>query len=195
MDERDREQRFRVVYEANLHRILGYVSRRAESPDDAADVVAETFLTAWRRLDEVPPGLEARLWLYGVARRVLANHRRGDRRRARLTERLREDISNLIGAAEPAASWELDAVNQALGRLREQDREVIGLVAWEGLSQEELGKVLRCSPNAAKIRLHRARRRLVARLSDAGVVVKPPGSTGHAEDVRVSARFSAEEDW
>ena len=193
--EANRQERFRLIYQANSPPILGYVLRRTQSPDDAADVVAETFLTAWRRLDDLPRGLEARLWLYGVARRVLANHRRGERRRLRLTERLRDDIAQLLDASEPALSEELEAVVQALGQLREKDREILGLVAWEGLSHEELGSVLGCSPNAAKIRLHRARRRLARRLTGADLVVKPKEENGHTEDGRVSALPEIEEDW
>src|SRR5580704_6064903 len=78
----DRRRRFETIYAANCGPILGYVLRRTRNGDDAADVVAETFLTAWRRLDDVPPGDQARLWLYGVARRVLANHQRGERRKS-----------------------------------------------------------------------------------------------------------------
>ena len=78
----ERRSRFEAVYEAYHGPILGYVLRRTATPDDAADIIAETFLTAWRRLEEMPPGPEARLWLYGVARRVLANHHRGERKRS-----------------------------------------------------------------------------------------------------------------
>src|SRR5918999_3175285 len=80
-----RRTRFRTVYEANYHRVLGFVLRRTANREDAEDVVAETFLTAWRRLEQMPAGGEARLWLYGVARRALANQQRGERRRVRLT--------------------------------------------------------------------------------------------------------------
>ena len=66
-----RRARFRAVYEANYHRVLGYVLRRTASREDAEDVVAETFLTAWRRLDQLPPGSGTRPWLYGVARKAL----------------------------------------------------------------------------------------------------------------------------
>ncbi|MFD0852998.1 RNA polymerase sigma factor, partial [Actinomadura adrarensis] len=68
----DREARFEAIYTATYEPILGYVLRRCPSPDDSADVVAETFTVAWRRLDEVPDGDRAPLWMYGVARRVLA---------------------------------------------------------------------------------------------------------------------------
>lgn len=195
VDEGDRRERFRLIYQANSAGILGYVLRRVQSDEDAADVVAETFLTAWRRLSDIPSDPEARLWLYGVARRVLANYRRGQRRRSRLAERLREDISRFVEGSEPGLMWEVAALRQAMGELREKDREVIGLVAWEGLSHEELGKVLGCSPNAAKIRLHRARRRLMTRLSTKGIEVKRSDWTGHGEDGRVPARPAMEEEW
>lgn len=84
MDLMDARERFAAFYAAHLRQILGFATRRSETADDAADVASEVFMTAWPRLDELPPGDEARLWLYGVARRVLANHRRAHTRRARL---------------------------------------------------------------------------------------------------------------
>ncbi|MGW2199555.1 RNA polymerase sigma factor, partial [Streptosporangium sp. NPDC001682] len=65
--------RFEAVYDAYYPAIHQYAARRTGSPDDTADVISETFLTAWRRIDDVPEGEEALLWLYGVARRVLAS--------------------------------------------------------------------------------------------------------------------------
>src|SRR3954463_3427484 len=89
----DDKVRFEALYTATYEPILGYALRRCSSPHDAADVVAETFSIAWRRFDDIPSGDSARLWLYGVARRVLANHRRGEKqRRFRLTE-LSEEIA------------------------------------------------------------------------------------------------------
>ena len=78
------QERFRHVYAEHFDRVLGYALRRVARPEDAADVVSETFLVAWRRLGDVPEEPRTRLWLYGVARRVLANQRRGDRRRTAL---------------------------------------------------------------------------------------------------------------
>lgn len=172
--ERDR---FRDLYEANYGRILGYALRRGASADDAADVVAETFLVAWRRFEEVPEGEEARGWLYGVARRVLGNHRRGALRRARLTTRVAEEIARLDRLAAPT----LDGVDARLAfqALRPADREVLGLSMWEKLGTADLAAALGCSPNAAKIRLHRARRRLVRELNRRGVDLKPGESPGH----------------
>ncbi|MFG1701272.1 RNA polymerase sigma factor [Nonomuraea sp. NPDC049309] len=131
------EQRFEELYMAHYPAIATYVRRRA-SPDDIADVIAETFTTAWRRLDDIPRREEeARLWLYGVARRVLANHFRAEEHRTALAARLREE----------AASWAVpdrthDPAYQAFQRLSDDDRELLSLVAWEGLSGPEIAKVL-----------------------------------------------------
>jgi RNA polymerase sigma-70 factor (ECF subfamily) len=91
------------LYRDHAPEILGYALRRSGDPDDAADVVAEAFLIAWRRLGEVPPGDEARLWLYGTARHVLPNQDRGARRRDRLTERLRDELRRQLPACVAAA--------------------------------------------------------------------------------------------
>ncbi len=157
LSERLAEASFRRLYADHGREILAYALRRVSDPEDAADVVAETFLVAWRRAEDVPPGAQARLWLYGVARRTLANQRRGERRRERLTERLRADLPPAL--AEPAEPAGADVV-AALARLGPDDREVLRLSAWEELSPSELAAVLGISAVAARSRLHRARRRL-----------------------------------
>ncbi len=157
-----RQRRFDDLYAANQQAILGYLLRRTDSTDDAADVFAETFLTAWRRLDDIPPGPQARLWLYGAARRTLANFRRGARRRLALADRLRSDLALSYQPAEPAGQF--TAIAAAFRRLPEPDRELLALVAWEGLDPGQISAVLGCSRNAVRIRLHRARRKLVAEL-------------------------------
>jgi RNA polymerase sigma factor (sigma-70 family) len=155
--------RFRAVYETNYHRVLGYALRRAASREDAEDVVAETFLTAWRRLEEVPHGSGVRPWLYAVARNALANQRRGERRRGRLSGRLQaESIS--VAWRWGDANDELASVVAAFARLRDEDRELLALASWEELDAREIATVLGCSRNAARIRLHRARRRLAREL-------------------------------
>ena len=92
-DEAARRRRFEALYAQYHAQVLGYALRRIDSPDEAADVLAETFLVAWRRLEVVPEGERSCLWLYGVARRVLSNHRRGEHRRTQLADRLREELS------------------------------------------------------------------------------------------------------
>ena len=158
-----RRERFERMYAANFGPLLGYSIRRTPNTDDAADVVAETFLTAWRRLDDVPPGDEARLWLYGVARNVIANFRRGERRRYELSDRLRLDLAAGY-QDESGYTGELAGLRAAFAALAAADRELLSLVAWEGLDHGELSAVLGCSRNAVRIRLHRARSRLAAAL-------------------------------
>jgi RNA polymerase sigma factor (sigma-70 family) len=169
-----RRDRFATIYESNYHRVLGYALRRA-SDEDAADVVAETFLVAWRRLDELPEGDGARLWLYGTARRVLANQQRGRRRRDRLSERIRAEHPQEVSSALPVS--DLNRAADALSRLRPEDREILALVAWEELHAGEVAQVLGCSRNAARIRLHRARRRFARELDRA--FLKRNSAPGH----------------
>jgi RNA polymerase sigma factor (sigma-70 family) len=159
----ERRRRFDELYAAQHRQVLGYLLRRTENTDDAADVFAETFLTAWRRLDDLPQGQEARMWLYGTARRTLANYRRGERRRTALADRLRTDLA--IRHQPPAFDGELAEISAAFRRMSEADRELLALVAWEGLDPGQIAAVLGCSRNAARIRLHRARRRLAGELA------------------------------
>ncbi|MGK5680172.1 RNA polymerase sigma factor [Actinoplanes sp. URMC 104] len=155
----DHEQHFRDVYEAMFESLLAYALRRVDQPDDAADVVSETFLIAWRRAREMPDGDEAKLWLYGVARRVLANHHRGGVRRERLGERLRH-LLRAAPAADPSVVVPVRvSVRSMLTRLAEPDREVLMLTFWEGLEPREIAVVLGISPAVARTRLSRARAR------------------------------------
>ncbi|GAA2105791.1 RNA polymerase sigma factor [Actinomadura alba] len=157
------EDEFADVYAATYKPLLGYALRRCGSPEDAADVVAETFAIAWRRAAEMPAGGEARLWLYGVARRVLANQRRGARRHTMKTAALIAELA--VGAP----SQEDSAVAEIFDRLPDRDRELLALVAWEGLSNTEIATVLGCSSNTVSVRLHRARKRFVRALRSAGI--------------------------
>jgi RNA polymerase sigma-70 factor (ECF subfamily) len=148
-------ERFEEIYREHVGAVAAYALRRA--PREAAeDVVAETFLVAWRRLDRMPE--EPLPWLYGVARRTLANHRRSAARRASLAHRL--EIEAPPGSIGPVDERLLDALRV----LRRRDREVLMLLAWEGLTPAEAAQVLGCSPVAYRIRLHRARKRLALAL-------------------------------
>ena len=140
-----RRTRFEQVYEENYHLILGYALRRTDH-EEAADVVAETFLIAWRRLADLPGGDAARLWLYGTARRVLANRRRAKRRRLRLDARMRaatrtETSDREVGDRDPVA--------EAFARVPAAQRELLAFVAWEELDSSQIAAVLGCSTNAA----------------------------------------------
>ncbi len=160
------EDEFRELFEQNFRELLGYALRRCGSPDDAADVVADTMLVAWRRFDEVPADGTARLWLYGVARRVLANHRRGVQRRDRLGERLRVDLQDVV--PDHAGEVEANAVLMAaLDGLSDNDRELLMLTTWENLEPQEAAVVLDVPARVVRTRLHRARGRLRKRLGDA----------------------------
>ena len=173
----EHEDRFRRVYAGDFEPLLAYALRRVDHPEDAADVVAETFLVAWRRRHEMPAEAEARLWLYGVARRVLANHHRGGIRRQRLGERLRQRITAAIAVDPGSEVPDRLAVQAALARLGELDREVLMLTVWEGLEPREAAAVLQVSPAVVRTRLSRAR----ARLRD--LVGDDLGPPGHVLDV------------
>jgi RNA polymerase sigma-70 factor (ECF subfamily) len=152
--------RFEALFEAHHAAVLAYARRRA--PDDlAADVASAAFEVLWRRIDDLPA--DARPWLYGVARGLLANRRRGDARRVRLVDRL----SRRSGPASPgpspdAADAAIDgaAARAALARLRPDDRELLMLVAWEGMAADQAASVLGITESTFAVRLHRARRRL-----------------------------------
>jgi RNA polymerase sigma factor (sigma-70 family) len=156
------EARFSRLYRDHEREILRYALRRSAEPQDAADVLAETFLVAWRRLGEIPVDEEARLWLYATARRVLANHQRGIKRRTRLAERLRDELRRQLPSPPAPDRPVLDA----LAGMAEADRELLMLVGMEELSPSEAARVLGISTVAARTRLHRARRRLRARLAE-----------------------------
>lgn len=160
--------RFEAVYAETYEQILGYAMRRCESPEDAADVVAETYATAWRRIDALPTDDGARLWLYGVARNTLANHRRGLVRRQQRSADLNVDIADLYSSS-PEGSVELGVIARTFRELSDDDRELLSLVAWEGLDHAQIAKVMGVTRNAVRIRLHRARKRFSRALARAGV--------------------------
>src|SRR4051794_22007374 len=149
----DGETAFAALFEAHLDAVRAYAWRR--DPATADDVVAETFLVAWRRLGDVPD--EALPWLIGVARNVRRNELRSGRRRSALVEQL----SWLPPSSEPEVSPAL----AALAELPERDREVLLLAAWEGLDRGEIAAALGCTRANVSLRLFRARRRLAAALN------------------------------
>jgi RNA polymerase sigma-70 factor (ECF subfamily) len=159
----ERAEKFRSLYEMYCPRVLAYALRRT-SREEAEEVVAETFIVAWRRMPNVPD--DPIPWLLAVARRVLANQRRASGRRGALDQRLgsASRASSLVTpdmAEEVAARLTLD---DALSRLSEWDREALLLVAWEGLDNRRAAVVMNCPPAGFAVRLHRARRRLTRQL-------------------------------
>ena len=159
------EQRFRSLYLDHYRQVYMYFRRRTDI-ECARDGTADTFLVAWRRLDDVPGGDRALPWLYGTARRVLANQWRGRRR----SDQLREKLAGFGADPEPGPearvvpSGEIQLVLDALGRLSKADREIIRLAEWEELTHREIALVLGCSAHAVDQRLYRARRRLAKEL-------------------------------
>jgi RNA polymerase sigma factor (sigma-70 family) len=154
-----RRARFEALYAEHYASLYRYVGRRLDGPaTEVPDVVADIFMTVWRRLDEIPEGEAARLWLYGLARRSLLNHRRGRRRRWRLLSRLME--ASAVPSVGEAADESSTLLRQAIARLPEPQREVLRLIAWEGCSHAEAAQVLGCSVNAVALRFHKAKARL-----------------------------------
>jgi len=174
--DRDAE-RFEELFRRHHRAVAAYARRRA--PGDASDdVVASTFLVAWRRLDEVPA--ESLPWLLAVARNVIATQQRGSRRRGALRLRL----EHADGSATPPSLEEpAGRVAAALGRLPANDREAITLVAWDGLRPAEAATVLGQSPAAFRVRLHRAKRRLRRELDRAGQADPRPQHPSVAKEI------------
>ena len=177
----DCRERFELLYGELYAPISGYVMRRVANPEDAAEAIADTFATLWRRVDRCPAGAEARPWVFGVARRVLANQRRGERRRTELAERLMADVDPAATASTLAAGFD-GRIARAFATLSEADREIVSLLAWEGLTREELAIVLGVSRAVVRLRVHRARRRFTAALAQESRM--PPiqsRAVGHSE--------------
>ncbi|MBM6400268.1 RNA polymerase sigma factor [Phycicoccus sonneratiae] len=189
------EDRFSALFDTTHVALLGYAVRRVADPADAADVVAETYLVAWRRLDDVPVGAEARPWLFGVARRVLANHYRGERRRMALADRLRDSLHQVV---PPPEVREPSVVERAVERLGADDRELLRLLAWEELAREEIALAMGLSRATVRVRLHRARARLrqamveIESETDAPALQRIPTS-GHDSPRWATARPGTEE--
>jgi RNA polymerase sigma factor (sigma-70 family) len=157
-----RRARFDDAFERHFPAVRAYVARRSEAAT-VDDVLSETFLVAWRRIDALPG--DALPWLLGVARRVLANQRRAEARRGSLIERLAGALPR-EPVPEPAGDVFGD-LGGALARLSAREREALLLVAWEGLDPTRAAQVVGCAPAAFRARLHRARRRLAAELESA----------------------------
>jgi RNA polymerase sigma factor (sigma-70 family) len=148
------ESPFEDFYAAHRLAVAKYVRRRVDDVD-SADIIAQVFSVAWRRFDVVPAPPEDRLWLFGVALRMVADYRRSTVRRSKLRHRLAGEPS---GPTLPA-NFELlqSQVEAAMGSLRPAERDILRLVVWDELSHAEASSRLGCSPNALEIRYRRAR--------------------------------------
>lgn len=145
---------FERLWSEHSAAVLRYALRRVPS-SQVDDVVAETFVVVWRRLADVPePALP---WLLGVARGVAANHARSQNRQTALAVRL---ASQPVSANPATSTDRTDMVAAALDLLSDDDRELLTLIAWDGLEPREAAQVLGCSSATVRVRLHRARARL-----------------------------------
>jgi RNA polymerase sigma-70 factor (ECF subfamily) len=175
-DERARHERFETLAATVVEPLRRYLARRTD-PATADDVLAETLLVCWRRLDDVPD--EPLPWTYRVAGNCLANAQRGVRRQARLAARIAvvDPPATSTPGPEPTTGDDGKALDDALAALRQDDAELLRLWAWEQLAPAEIAEVLGTTVNAVNIRLHRARERLRAELGSR----KDETASGHEE--------------
>lgn len=154
---RDREVRYRRLFDRHSREVFAYCRRRTDA-ETAADCAAETFLVAWRRLEAVPDGDAGVGWLYGVARRVMANEFRRTRRWRRVLARLRvTEAPPNPGPETIVMRRERDnTLLEALSHLRRDDQELLRLAWWEELPQAEIATLVGCSTQAVSQRIHRA---------------------------------------
>ncbi|MEJ7561450.1 MAG: sigma-70 family RNA polymerase sigma factor [Ilumatobacteraceae bacterium] len=154
------DELFRRLFVAHFDDLWRFARRRCPSAADADDITAQVFAVAWRRRDELP-GTGVRLWLFGVARHVLANHRRSNERQRRLQLRL---IDNHRDDHHEAPDLPREELRAALAWLSDDDRDVVLMRCWDGLGITDIAVLLDCTPNAVSVRLHKARRKLIDRL-------------------------------
>jgi RNA polymerase sigma-70 factor, ECF subfamily len=166
------ERRFTEMFETYHGAVLAYVRRRIGDLL-APDVVAETFLAAWRNLDALPP--TPLPWLYRAAAFELGHVRRRIGQERRLTSMTTEPAPHMLDPAD--AVTDADEWATAFRLLGESDKEVLRLVAWEGVSPAEGAFVFGCSVSSFKVRLHRARRRLVRLLEANNRSIAPSSAT------------------
>lgn len=163
IDPEPRASRFETLYESHYSAIYAFFFRRVgASEDEARDLTDEVFVTAWRRLGKVPGPPRDLVWLYGVARRILSRHRRSFWRRSKLLLRLKSEAT-IYGDGWNTSERDVtqrERVQAAIARLKPSDRDVLGLVFWEQLSQVEVASVFGCSVNAVGLKLLRAKSRL-----------------------------------
>lgn len=150
------EERFTAIYDTYRARVWAYAASRAGS-QAADEVVSETFMVAWRRFSDMPSAPLP--WLLGVARNVIRESVRAETRRDSLSAELRRWVEESVSDVADGVVDRI-AIRRALTQLPEPDREVLILIAWQGLSPREAARVIGCTATAFRVRLHRARRRL-----------------------------------
>jgi RNA polymerase sigma factor (sigma-70 family) len=173
------EAGFRELFNATYPALARYARHRGLAHDDAEDLIASTYEVAWRRIDVVPVGEEALLWLYAVAFNQLRNLRRRTRRDRDLSARL--PVPEVVPPPAESGQRSVAAIRRALDSLSANDRELIMLIAAEGLTTAQAGAVIGCGVVATRTRLHRARKRLAV-LLDSEPEVQRPSTIRHEQD-------------
>jgi RNA polymerase sigma factor (sigma-70 family) len=153
---RDDGEQFTRLYDETSQDLLAFLLRRCSTADEAADCLAETYRIAWEKRNRIPGGDEARPWLFGIARNV-SRRARANEERAAATSR---ELARAAERSHPTTSPEDSAVAAALSELSPLDQEIVTMLSWDGLAPREVASVLGLSPNAVRIRAHRARTRL-----------------------------------
>jgi RNA polymerase sigma-70 factor (ECF subfamily) len=172
------QARFERLFTDHFDAVMAYAVARADA-ETAQDAVADAFFVAWRRLDEVPD--PARAWLLGVTRKTLATQRRSRARQEAVTQRMRSGQARVFTSAEDTPLVDAEAARVALDQLSEGDRELLCLLAWDGVSQREAAQVLGCSFGAFRVRYVRARRRFRSALAQAG---QPSSASARVTQIR-----------
>lgn len=183
----ERELRLRTLADRVVEPVRRYLARRCDAAT-ADEVLNDVLVVCWRRLDEVPAEpAESIPWAIGVARNLLANAERAQRRRDRLTAKVIALDPPPLASIDPAVTDDNDdaiAVRDALTRLRRDDAELLRLWAWDELESPQLATVLGISANAAAIRLHRAKKRLADELRKSAAPAGHVGSEEGSTDAR-----------
>ena len=177
--------RFERCFRDHYAQVLAFSMRRVSDREIAEDVVADSFAVAWRRRDRIPDA--ALPWLYAIASHVIANQYRSTRRRRNLDRRLAQEAGTAVPSSDPAESLgRRDAFSTAFALLAEPEREVLRLIAWDGLGTRDAARVFGCSSGAFRVRLHRARRKLAQQLEAAGHSPQESSTTVNnpAEEIR-----------
>ncbi|MDG4772999.1 sigma-70 family RNA polymerase sigma factor [Solwaraspora sp. WMMD792] len=184
--ERD-ERWFTGVYAAHYRNIVAYGVRRTADMDVSVELAQEVFTVAWRRRADVPD--RELPWLYGVARRLLANLWRVQRARPPTTPLAEMSQPDASSWSHPESRAEMVDLRRALLTLPEADQELLRLIGWERLSVAEAASALGCSRTAAAVRLHRARRRLKSAIDSTtgGTAQRNDSVSERGEDARIPA--------
>jgi RNA polymerase sigma-70 factor (ECF subfamily) len=168
-DPSSREVRFEALYRATAKDLLAFLTRRASDAEGATEILAEVYIIAWRRLDKVPPGDGARLWLFGVARNLLIKSNKRHHSHQALVHDLTIELTRLpVYQSETTDDGLNDMMRASLQNLPAKQREVLLLTAWEELKPREIAKVTGSTANVVRVRLHHARQRVARELRPTG---------------------------